>query len=221
MKGFDIIAHVALKNSAVARILSELGTDVKYISLRQGDFILSPEVGIRYMTRERFRLSIQDRSVYRNILELKREFKQPLIIVEGEDREGELKSDITQLQTAIIFTSVMNHIPIIFSDNEIETAQLVFMISAQIGSGLDVDVAAKAGAARGNGDPSKSNGDLRQNIVEKIPDVGSSVAEALLKHFGNLSRLFAAKPEELQKVTGVGPKRAKAIHAFFNKTGLS
>jgi DNA ligase (NAD+) len=48
-----------------------------------------------------------------------------------------------------------------------------------------------------------------------IPEVGVAVARDLAGHFGTLSALRAASLEVLQQVSGVGPKMAEQIVAFF------
>jgi ERCC4-type nuclease len=213
MKGFDIIINAALKDNPVATLLGELGVETRFISLKQGEFVLSPETGIKYMTRGNFLAGVQNRSIYRDIIEFGREFSQPVIIVEGSQTSSEPGMDITQLHTAILFISIMNRIPVIFTANDIESAQLIFMMSAQATSGLDLNGATKTGPEKGK--TAKTNGDLRQLIIESIPDVGPALAKALLKHFGSLSRLFSSNPKDLQRVEGVGPKRARSIYKFF------
>ena len=216
MKNFDIIIHVALKDNPVANVLHELGVEVKYISLRQGEFVLSPEVGIKYMTRSNYLNGIKSRSIYRDIVELKREYSRPIIIIEDDNTISVPGVDMTQIQTAVLFISVLNRIPIIFAANEIESAQLIFMMSAQVGSGLTFDSDNKTSPNKGNGEISPTTGDKRRSIIENIPEVGPGLAKALLNHFGTLSKLFAAGKKDLQKVEGIGPKRAKVIYDFFN-----
>ena len=50
-----------------------------------------------------------------------------------------------------------------------------------------------------------------------IPEVGTTVARQLARHFGSLSALRAADEEALQAVDGVGPKMAEAIAGFFGE----
>jgi DNA ligase (NAD+) len=50
-----------------------------------------------------------------------------------------------------------------------------------------------------------------------IPEVGTTVARQLARHFGSLSALRAADGEALQAVDGVGPKMAEAIAGFFGE----
>ncbi len=48
-----------------------------------------------------------------------------------------------------------------------------------------------------------------------IPEVGSTVARDLARHFGSLPALRNAPVEELEEVEGVGPKMAEQIAGFF------
>jgi DNA ligase (NAD+) len=48
-----------------------------------------------------------------------------------------------------------------------------------------------------------------------IPEVGSTVARQLARHFGSFDRVRRAGPEELQEVEGIGPRMAEEITAFF------
>jgi DNA ligase (NAD+) len=48
-----------------------------------------------------------------------------------------------------------------------------------------------------------------------VPEVGSSVARDLARHFGAFAALRAAGPEALQEVHGVGPRMSEQIVAFF------
>ena len=50
-----------------------------------------------------------------------------------------------------------------------------------------------------------------------IPEVGFSVARDLARHFGSFGSLRAASEEVLQEVSGVGPRMAEQIVAFFRE----
>jgi DNA ligase (NAD+) len=49
-----------------------------------------------------------------------------------------------------------------------------------------------------------------------IRHVGSSTAELLAEHFGDMERIAEATLEELDEIEGVGPELAASIHQFFN-----
>ncbi|MFO0823816.1 MAG: helix-hairpin-helix domain-containing protein [Gemmataceae bacterium] len=63
---------------------------------------------------------------------------------------------------------------------------------------------------------SKERGLARLLAALSIFRVGEEMAEELANEFGNLDAIIAAKPEELAKVKGFGPERAKYVRAFFD-----
>jgi excinuclease ABC subunit C len=55
-----------------------------------------------------------------------------------------------------------------------------------------------------------------QSVLAEIPGLGDSRIKALLRHFGSVSALKGATPEEIAELPGVGPKLAAAIHAHIS-----
>ena len=53
-----------------------------------------------------------------------------------------------------------------------------------------------------------------QLALNQVPHIGSVQAKILLQEFGNASALFKATQQELEKIEGIGPVRAKSIKAF-------
>lgn len=231
MDTFKIIISTRLKGSQVAEVLEELGTEVKYVTLRRGDFVLADQFGVMYITKDDFVERIKKRTIYRDILEFKREFASPIVIIEGEDAFHDASLDLATIQGAVLFASVLNRVPILTTVNDVETAQMIFMIAAQAGSGLmwqrvmptkednvlnPPTMPPTIPGDNGNGDGNGDGGDPRVSIIANLPEVGPSLAEGLLRHFGSLSKLFGADIKMLRKVEGIGPKRAERIFAFLN-----
>lgn len=52
-----------------------------------------------------------------------------------------------------------------------------------------------------------------QSVLAEVPGLGEARIKALLRHFGSVSALRKATPEEIAELPGVGPKLASAIHA--------
>ncbi|VTT97855.1 nad-dependent dna ligase : DNA ligase OS=Blastopirellula marina DSM 3645 GN=ligA PE=3 SV=1: DNA_ligase_aden: DNA_ligase_OB: HHH_2: BRCT [Gemmataceae bacterium] len=63
---------------------------------------------------------------------------------------------------------------------------------------------------------SKNRGLARLLAALSIYSVGESMAELLADEFLNIDAIVAAKPEELAKVKGFGPKRAQFIREYFD-----
>lgn len=217
MDGFKIIVSTRMKNNPVARYLEELGTDVRYITLRRGEFLLADKYGITYYSREQFTDSIKRRTIYRDVLELKREYENPMIIVEGDEPFSNNGIALPTVHGALLFISVLNQIPILYTADETDTAQMIFMLSAQTTSAIDWKIAMAAReSSASEGRQGQDIGDPRVGIIGLLPDVGPALAEGLLNHFGSLSKLFAADVKDLKRVEGIGPKRAEKIFAFLN-----
>ena len=54
------------------------------------------------------------------------------------------------------------------------------------------------------------------SLLDDIPGVGPSRRKALLDHFGSIDNIKAAGVEDLEKVKGVSPATARAIHLHFH-----
>ncbi|KAA9150436.1 excinuclease ABC subunit UvrC [Microbacterium lushaniae] len=51
------------------------------------------------------------------------------------------------------------------------------------------------------------------SVLSEIPGLGEARIKALLRHFGSVSALREASPEQITELPGIGPKLAEAIHA--------
>ena len=51
-----------------------------------------------------------------------------------------------------------------------------------------------------------------QSVLAEVPGLGEARIKALLRHFGSVSALKRATPDEIAQLPGVGPKLAAAIH---------
>jgi excinuclease ABC subunit C len=50
-------------------------------------------------------------------------------------------------------------------------------------------------------------------VLAEVPGLGAARIKVLLKHFGSVTALRGASPEEIQQVQGIGPVLAQNIHA--------
>jgi excinuclease ABC subunit C len=56
----------------------------------------------------------------------------------------------------------------------------------------------------------------KRSILEEIPGVGEKRAKVLIKHFGSVKQIRAAKAEDLQAVNGISHELAEQIISFLN-----
>ena len=59
---------------------------------------------------------------------------------------------------------------------------------------------------------SKRSSSMIQSVLDEVPGLGEKRRKDLLKHFGSLKKVRQASIEDLQVVSGVGPKLAQAIY---------
>lgn len=222
MEAFNIIMSTRLKNYPVARVLGELDAELHLVTLRRGEFVLNNGICIKYLAGEEFVRTVKDRSLYREIMEMKREYKEPVIIVEGTDALHNRSLPQATMFAALLFIMVQNHVPMIMTRSELESAQIIFMLAGQPGNGAAIDLASltapmavtEPSIAEVTGGIDAPGGSLP--IIQLLPDVGPALAKALLDYFGTLARLFSATANELKLVAGIGPKRAERIFEFLN-----
>ena len=52
-----------------------------------------------------------------------------------------------------------------------------------------------------------------ESLLDDVPGLGELRRKALIKHFGSMRKLRAARVEEIAAVPGIGPKTALAVKA--------
>ncbi|MEM2885987.1 MAG: helix-hairpin-helix domain-containing protein, partial [Thermoproteota archaeon] len=58
--------------------------------------------------------------------------------------------------------------------------------------------------------------DRKVYVLDSIPLVGESQARILLERFGTIEKIAKATKEELQRVPGIGAKKAELIYGIFH-----
>nr|WP_236609714.1 DEAD/DEAH box helicase [Archaeoglobus sulfaticallidus] len=178
--------------------------EIKIRNLEAADYVLSDRVGVERKTAEDFIDSITsaDRNIFNQLLELKKSYQKPILIIEGE-LYGRIHPNA--IRGAIAAIAVDLSIPIIQTKNEIETAEILLAIARREQKLLSREVAVHSG---------KTKMDLKEQqeyIVSSISNIGPVIARNLLKHFKTIERIATADVDELVKVPKVGVKTAKKI----------
>ena len=192
-----------------SEILSSLGAEVEEKMLEVGDFICSQETAIERKTRQDFESSVLDRRLFTQLPNLRANFSNVIIVVEGERRDD---GSLTRAALMGAYASIITDFgaSIFFTRNENATAELVYSIAKheQLASKKEVSIF-----------PKRKTITLSQNqraVVEMFPMVGPQMARKLLLHFGALKEIFNSSEEELMKIEGLGEKKAKAIFRTIN-----
>ncbi|MEM4367340.1 MAG: ERCC4 domain-containing protein [Candidatus Anstonellales archaeon] len=183
--------------------------DVEVRQLSIGDFIIG-EVAIERKTRQDFEASVIDGRLFRQLAEMKNAYKKCILIIEGETSSSILKREALLGAYSSIVADFS--IPLIFTRDRISTADFLIAVAKHELRGRHIPRIAEKRALTVSESAVAS--------LEQAPMIGPKMARSLLLHFGSLHSIVNAPEDELAKVDGIGPKRAKAIFRFFRANYL-
>lgn len=190
--------------SPVPRELLNLGVISKPKKLMVGDYIITEEVAIERKTIEDFLNSIMDGRLLDQALRLKRAFSKPLMIIEGEGLYSKRDIHANAIRGALIAVALDIGIPLLFTKNEKETAELIASITKR------EQEEGKTPQIRGD-KKLTSLEEMQEFVVAGLPFINLTLARRLLKKFKTIEKIFTASEEELAEVKGIGKKIAKEI----------
>ncbi len=182
-------------------------------NLSVGDYLLSKRVCVERKTTSDFLQSMTDGRLFTQIKEMCENFKNPLIIIEGDSLfNGERKIHPNAIRGSLASIAIDFGIPILWTANQLETAELLFSIAKR-----EQLERKKSVALRGK-KKSRSTNEIQEYLVSGLPNISREKSRSLLKHFGTPQKIFMASEEELKGVEGVGEKLAKRIRKILTKS---
>ncbi len=191
-------------NSRVLRELDKLNNDIKVQSLAVADYQVSNSVGIERKTTKDFISSIIDKRLYKQAKELAENFRNPIIILEGEDLYSSLIHP-NAIRGALASLAVDFNIPIIPTRSEEDTAAMITRIAIreQLQERSDIQIRTEKKPL--------TLYEQQLYIVESLPNIGPVTAKKLLEEFKSVEGVVNASESELKKIEGIGNKIAQKI----------
>lgn len=189
--------------------LKECDADVDVRPLQVGDFLTSAETVVERKTRTDFENSIIDGRIFKQLENMKLNYKNVIVVVEGARGEERIRKEALLGAYASMITDY--NASLFFTQNKFRTAELIFAIAKheQFAEKKPIRLFAKR--------KSSMLSEQQLVLVESLPMIGRKKAEALLKHFGSIKNLSKASAKQLSEVEGIGEKRAKIIFEIFSK----
>lgn len=186
-----IIADHREKNSLVIADIVEKGILVEFQQLEIGDFIIN-NTCIERKTYSDFISSMINKRIFQQLEEIKK-FPEFFLIIEGN--ESQISSDnLKKAAKGLILSIITKYkIPIIFTKNEEETAEILILL------------ANKKENPHLSTRPSRSFKSLeeqKQFILEGFPQIGPATAKKLLDKFKTIKNIINAPEEQLKEVLG-------------------
>jgi Fanconi anemia group M protein len=207
-----IIADIREKNSLVIAELVHLGADVEMKHLNLADYIISQDIAIERKTINDFVSSVINKRLQSQLIDLKKNFKSPLLLIEKEDNHDIYKPSghpsIHENAIRGMLLSIANFgVPFILTEGCEDTAQyLMLLAKRQLKPEQAISLSFKRKAF--------SLKNQQQIILESFPGIGPSTAKSLLKEFKTIKNIVNASEEELKK-TKLG-KKSSAVRRILD-----
>ncbi len=190
--------------SSIPRELINYGVISKPKKLPVGDYIIGENIGIERKSVSDFLQSIVDGRLLDQAIRMKKTFKKPLIIIEGEGLYTKRDIHPNAIMGALISIAIDIGVPIIFTKNEKETASLIANIvrrEHEKDKIPQIRHEKKLGSLK----------EMQEFIVAGLPFINLTLARRLLEKFKTVENIFTATEDELSEVRGIGKKIAQEI----------
>ncbi|MBW2971343.1 DEAD/DEAH box helicase [Candidatus Woesearchaeota archaeon] len=201
-----VFADYREKGSSVMHELIALGVDLKLESLKSADYLLSDRIGVELKSVPDFINSLIDQRLLVQLKELKMNFLNPIVVVEGTEDIFAVRNVHPNAIRGLMATVIVDYqIPILFSRNSKETAAMLHIIAKheQLDNKREVML-------HGVKKPQTLK-EQQEYVVSSLPGVGGKLAKEMLKQFGSVKGVLLASEEDLKEVEKIGEKKAKRI----------
>lgn len=208
----QIIIDTREKQSLVASYLAEKKANIKWESLEIADYIIN-NIAIERKTYSDFISSMINKRLFSQLENLKK-YPEHFIIIEGNDNWKRINAERTadylkgkshptkplgvvdKAAKGMIISIITKYkIPIIFTENEQDTAETLIQISKQ------QEKNEKPQSLRFT--PTLLTKDeQKQFILEGFPNIGPTTAKKLLEKYKTLNNIFNASEKELEELIG-------------------
>jgi len=206
------------KKSGIVIDLGKKGFNVEVKQLQIADFILETKdrngnihtVGIEKKTQIDFLSSIMDKRILRQLIELKKNFTVPILIIEGDKNIYTLRNfHPNAIRGMLASIAIDFQVPIIYTKSPKDTASLLSVIAKRLEKPTrHYSLLAKR--------KTPTQKDQQEYLIESLPGVGATLAKSLLKHFKTPKNILNAKESELKKVGKIGEKKSDKIIDIIN-----
>ena len=202
----NIIVDYREVPSKIPDILEDLGADVKRKQLKTGDYIINNEIIVERKSKEDFILSIIQGRLFSQCARMKKSDKQIILLIEGNPYHTRHDIDRQAIKGALLSVSLCWQIPIIYSADVNDSAQMLIMAANQL-------LKENYTYFRNTKNPKNIK---RKTVyfLQGLPAVGPVLAKALLDKFDSIENVILADEEELLTIEGLGKKKVQKIRAF-------
>ncbi|OQX80375.1 MAG: hypothetical protein B6D61_02100 [Bacteroidetes bacterium 4484_249] len=199
--------------SGIPTLLLNKNTETILKRLNAGDYLINNRILIERKTADDFVLSLITNRLFYQCEKLKRNSEYHLLLVEGNPYKTNHKITREAIQGALLSVSAAWQIPVLFSKDKNDTANLLIHTGKQ----MLID---KIPKLRKGYKPKKPK-NRQLYFLQGLPSVGPSLAYRLFVHFGSVGKIMKATEKQLMKVDGIGKAKAEKIVDFIGMKFIS
>ena len=184
--------------------LEAMGAEIELRQLELGDYQVSDRLVVERKTRADFESSILDGRLFSQVSALAFSFERVVVVVEGS---ADADSRLSRAALLGAYSSIISDFgcAIFFTRSPSATAELVYALAKheQLAKKQPLSVYAKRKAI--------GMGAQQRAVIESLPNVGPTLARALLGYFDTVENVITAPESELREVGKIGEKKAKQL----------
>jgi len=191
--------------------LKKFGCEVVEKALAPADYVVAENYAVERKEIRDFFRSIFDGRLFEQVERLTETYENACLVVEGDVLDAVKFMQNPQVFWGALAKVMADHnIAAVFTPDEKQTAIFLYSLAKKLQEEERRRVVVKH-------KPKTYTLRERQLLaVQSLPKVGPERAEALLKRFGSVRRVFQATKRELLSVKGLGEKTAQAIVNFLD-----
>ncbi len=189
------------EKSEVPKILDRLGAELVYQKLPCADYVVSDKVGFEYKSIEDFLMSEvgeEKMKLNRQIHDLVEGYAKPALLIGGTladllTRRNIHENSVTAFLQAILWQGCA----IRFLNTPEVAANYIYATAKKEQVGGKRDFCYHGGKTK------RTPAETSEYIISSIPDIGGTLAKALLNHCGSVEAVITAPIETLVEVKGI------------------
>ncbi|MCH8519725.1 MAG: DEAD/DEAH box helicase family protein [Nanoarchaeota archaeon] len=176
-----------------------------------GDIVISEQCAIERKSKKDFVNSILDKRLLPQLLSLAKNYKRPILILEGDESiYAQRNVDDNLIRGVLCAISVDLRIPILYTQNLKDTVKMIITLTKRANKDK------KEHSLHTNKSSISTNEEL-EKVISMIPTINISLSKEILKNFSTIEQLVYASKEDLEKIDGIGAKRADKIYTFLRE----
>ena len=196
-----IIIDTREKNSLIFTELYSMKALTKFEKLEIGDYLIGNTI-LERKTISDFQSSIFDKRIIPQLKNMKKYARQILILEGFYYDYRDLRINENAFRGMLLSISLDFQIPIIFTENEKDTAKLLIVLAKRYEK-------EKIKISDRQSKTFSTIEERKQFILEGFPGIGPTISKQLLEKFETLEKIFKSKEKDLKKIESLDENKIK------------